>query len=125
MKVVLLAAAMLAFLVGCAHAVPVDLDGTWPLYNSVPGTCAAATDTCKDLSQGFIYAQLQGRSDSTLVWQANIAGLYGRPFHATFERAEGTWFFWAATRDSSGNRACVSPLVMRILAVPPAPATLR
>lgn len=125
MRTILIVVLLLLF-PGCAHAALVTLDGTWPLYNAVQGSCSvAAPDTCKDLSLGFVYAQVQGRSDSTLVYTAALGGLFGKPFSVSVDQSEGTTLYWAAVRDSSGNRSCKSNIVTRIVVSTPLPAALR
>jgi len=126
MKTMWILILLLLIALGCAHAAQVTLDGTWPLYNAVPGTCSmAAPDTCKDLSLGLLYAQTQGRSDSTLVYSANLAGLFGKPFSVSVDQPEGTTIYWVAVRDSSGNRSCRSNIVTRTVIGVPLPASLR
>ena len=126
MKVLAIAIAMLAVLVGCAASAPVNLNMTLPTMNAVPGTCSEAVgDTLKDLSQLYVYAQKSGASDSTLVLTLNVAGLMGQPISVTVDRPEAVWNFWATLADATGNRSCRSNVVTKSVVLAPAPATLR
>lgn len=91
-----------------AHSFPVTLDCTIPLYMVNPGSCLGLTDTCKTISTVSVYAQLQGRTDSVLVFTGSVAGEYGKPLSVTFDRPTGIWNFWNAFRDSTFNRSCNS-----------------
>ena len=120
----MLVLAALLLCIGCAHATPVTFDLTLPLYNSQPGTCAAAVgDTCKDLSQLYAWRQKQGATDSTLVLVANVAGLYGKPFSFTDDQPEGTFLYWVAAADATGNRSCMTPKVANTVVLSPAPVS--
>lgn len=117
---------MLLFCSGCAHAYPVILDCTLPLYNDT-GSCATAIgDTCKDLASISIYAQLLGRTDSVQVFTQNVIGQYGKHLICTMDRPEGTWDFWMVPQDSSGNRPkCRGTVVRRIISVSPSSGSMQ
>ena len=111
---------------GCASSAPVQLGMTMPQWNALQGSCSEATgDTLKDLSQAYVYAQKQGASDSTLVLTLNVAGQAGQAINFTVDRPEGSWNFWAALADATGNRSCRSNIVTKAVVLAPAPATMR
>ena len=129
MRTMMLVLAALLLCIGCAAAAPVTFDMTVPLYNaSLTAPCTAAVgDTCKDVSQAYIYRRAQGApaSDSLLVLTLNVAGLFGKPVTFTVEQPEGTYLYWTAVSDATGNRSCNSPLVSKAIVLTPAPPSLR
>ena len=124
-SILLLAA--VALCTGCATAAPVILDMTLPSWNSLPDSpCSESVgDTLKDLSTAYVYAQASGRSDSTLVLTQNVAGMAGQPLTMTVQRPEGSWLFWVAVTDATGNRSCRSNVAMKTVTLAPAPAVMR
>ena len=118
---------LLAAFTGCATAAPVVLDMTLPAWNSLPDSpCSESVgDTLKDLSTAYVYAQASGLSDSTLVLTQNVAGMAGQPLTVTVQRPEGSWLFWTAVADATGNRSCRSNVVAKTVALVPAPAVMK
>ena len=121
MKVLAIAFALLLVAIGCAHSAPVTFDLTLPLYNSQPGTCTPAVgDTCKDLSQLYVYMRKQGAADSTLMLTANVAGMHGLPYSFTVSQPEGTYLWFVYPADATGNRPpCSSNIVTNTVVLSP------
>lgn len=126
MLCILAAVAVLLCTSGCAHATPVTVDWTYPLYNAAPGCGTAVGDTAKDLSSFVLYAQLQGRTDSILVYQESAVGKQGRPGTATFDRlTQGQWNLWARVWNAAGRSSCWSNFITRVIYTTPGSPMLR
>lgn len=126
MKVLGLALGILLLAIGCAHAVPVTFDLTLPQWNSQPGTCSAAVgDTCKDLSQLYVWMRRQGApaTDSTLACTLAVAGMAGKAISFNVDQPEGTFDFWCVVADATANRSCLSSKVTNTLVLSPSPVT--
>jgi hypothetical protein len=112
---------------GCAAAATVNLGLTLPLFRADTTNCAiASADTVKNLATIAVYAATSAAIvDSTLVYSANVAGLYGRPY--AFSVQQPTWttrWYFCVTRDSLNLRACRSNVISRtVTAGPPGRTT--
>lgn len=107
---------------GCATAATVNLGLTLPLFRADTTNCAIASpDTVKNLATLAVYASSSAAiADSTLVYTANVAGLYGRPY--TFAVQQPTWstrWYFCVTRDSLNLRACRSNVIARTVTAGP------
>ena len=126
MKVLYVFVALLFLLMGCAKAVPVTLLWTNPVRNAAaPGVCASGPDSCLDLSVVRLWAQRQGRTDSSLVATRAAAGQLGRADSATVDLSEAVWHFWTQASDSSGLVSCKSNVATKDLRVAPNSPTMK
>jgi len=112
---------------GCAAAAPVNMALTLPLFRADTTNCAlASADSVKNLATLTVYSSTTAAiTDSTLVFSANVGGLYGRPYLFTVQQPTWTtrWYF-CVTRDSLNLRACRSNVISRtVTAGPPGRTT--
>lgn len=124
------ALAVLAFAIpvfsGCAIAAPVTIAWTYPRFNaSAQGSCTpSSADTLKDLARVQVWAQQQGRTDSSLVTDRSAVGREATPDSVVVQQQEGTFFYWTYIFDLVGNRACRSNTASKTVVLPPAPAVM-
>jgi len=125
-KVLLLSIILIGFLVGCSKAATISLVWNYPRFNaSESGPCIDSPDTLRDLARVEIWAQAQGRSDSTLVLSRLAIGKEAKPDSVQIQQAEGVTFYWYFLFDLIGNRSCASNVASKKVVQPPAPGTLR
>lgn len=93
----------------CAPAAQVTFDLTLPLFAADSATCAQAPDTVKNLATLIVYSSTgPAFTDSLLVYQANVGGLYGKPVSFTISQPSwSTRWYRAVTRDSLAHRSCL------------------
>jgi hypothetical protein len=112
----------IVLLSGCAAAAPVNMALTLPLFRADTTNCAiASADTVTNLSTLIVYAATTAAiTDSTMVYTANVAGLFGRPYQFTVQQPTWTtrWYF-CVTRDSLNLRACRSNVIARTVTAGP------
>ena len=116
---------LLLALPGCAHSAPVVLAWTYPTWNANPGSCSATPDTLRDLGTFDIWAQRQGRTDSTLVITKTCVGREGKPDSVVVEQPEGVTLYWGFVYDTSSNRSCKSNVTSKLVTSVPTPATFK
>jgi hypothetical protein len=109
-------------LAGCASAAQVSMGLTLPLFRADSTNCTIATaDTVKNLATLAVYSSTTAAiTDSTLVYSANVGGLYGRPY--TFAVQQPTWttrWYFAVTRDSLNLRACRGNVISKTVTAGP------
>ena len=115
------------FTFGCAKAVTVNLDVTYPVFNTVSLTsCVATSDSCKDLARAELWVQRQGQTDSTLIVNRTLTpSRAGQPDIFQADQPEGTSFYWLYLFDLVGNRSCRSNIASKTVTQPPAAATVQ
>jgi len=125
MRMFVLILILLAFLTGCAHSAPVTLTWTHPIFTTTPGMCTILPDTLKNLAYSELWAQRQGRSDSTLVITKTCIGKEGKPDSVTVDQPEGVSIYWVYEVSTLGNKGCKSNVASKTIILSPGAAVLK